>query len=53
MEQIALKIAAYTLIGLIALRLAVVAAAIPVAWGAGLYMTIRMIAKHMKRGAST
>ena len=44
METIVLRIVGYVAVGLIMLRLAAVALAIPVAWGAGLYMLVRMAA---------
>jgi hypothetical protein len=48
METILLRVVGYVAVSLVLLRLAVVGLAIPVAWGTGLYMLIRMIGKHGK-----
>jgi hypothetical protein len=50
METVALKIIGYGAVGLVMVRLAIVGLAIPAVWGSGLYMLIRMIARHGKQG---
>jgi hypothetical protein len=50
MEETAFRVIAYAAIAAIAVRVAVVALAIPVVWGSGLYMMIRMIAKQIRQG---
>ncbi len=51
MEHLALKVVAYAAIAVIGLRLAVIAAAIPVVWGSGLYMFVRMVMNRIRQGA--
>jgi len=50
METIVLRVIGYVAVGLVMLRLAVVGLAIPLVWGSGLYMLVRMIARHRRQG---
>lgn len=50
METIVLRVIGYGAVGLVMLRLAFVGLTIPVVWGSGLYMLIRMIARQGRQG---